>query len=63
MIRELFVSFADIEPNDKEQTLVIHIHRMTTPAHDKAINALLQDLNKWNFKHPETGMKIIYKLV
>lgn len=62
LIRELFVSSADLEPNQTENTLTVHIHRMACPAHDKAIDALLGELNELEFCHPETGMRMIYKL-
>ena len=63
LVRELFVTSADIEPNDDANTLTIRIHRMAAPVHDKAIAALLEDLTKLEFRHPETGAKIIYALV
>jgi hypothetical protein len=62
LVRELFVSSADLEPNSKDNTLTIRIHRMACPAHDKAISALLADLTQANFCHPETGMRLIYDL-
>ena len=37
LIRELFVSSADLEPDDKAGTLTIRIHRMACPAHDRAM--------------------------
>jgi len=63
LVRELFVSSADIEPDDTAKTLTIQIHRMAAPVHDKAITALLEELTKIGFCHPETGAKMIYKLV
>jgi hypothetical protein len=63
LVRELFVTSADIEPNDAAATLTIRIHRMAAPVHDKAIAALLEDLTMLGFRHPETGAKIIYSLV
>lgn len=63
LIRELFVSSGDIEPDDTANTLTIRIHRMTSPAHDKAIAALLDELTKQEFCHPESGAKMIYTLV
>jgi hypothetical protein len=63
LVRELFVTSADIEPNDAAKTLTIRVHRMAAPVHDKAIAALLEDLTKLKFRHPETGAKIIYALV
>jgi hypothetical protein len=63
LVRELFVTSADIEPDEAASTLTIKIHRMAAPAHDKAIAALLEDLTALPFRHPETGAKIIYALV
>jgi hypothetical protein len=62
LIRELFVSAADLEPDEQSNCLYIRIHRMACPAHDKAIGALLHDITQTNFRHPETGMKMIFEL-
>lgn len=62
LVRELLVSAADIEPDDSAKTLTIRIHRMACPAHDAAINALLKKLTKMEFRHPDTGARIIYVL-
>jgi hypothetical protein len=63
LVRELFISAGDIEPDEQAKTLTVRIHRMATPAHDKAIAALLEDLNNLGFCHPETGAKMLYSLV
>ncbi|QKE40716.1 MAG: hypothetical protein HO274_04935 [Ferrovum myxofaciens] len=63
LVRELFVSSGDIEPDDAAQTLTIKIHRMANPAHDKAIASLLEELTQLAFCHPESGARMIYKLV
>jgi hypothetical protein len=63
LIRELFVSSADIMPDDKANTLTVRVHRMACSAHDKAIAALLADLTAAAFQHPETGMTMIYELL
>jgi len=63
LVRALFVSSADIEPNEQANTLTISIHRMATPAHDKALGLLLTDLTDQAFCHPETGAKMIFRLV
>ena len=62
LVRELFVSSADIVPDELAQTLSIRIHRMASPVHDKAIAGLLEELTKQEFRHPETGAKMIYIL-
>jgi hypothetical protein len=62
LIRELFVSSADIEPNALANTLTIKIHRMASPAHDRAIAALLEELTLQDFPHPETGARMTFAL-
>lgn len=63
LVRELLVSDADIEPDDRAKTLTIRIHRMANPSHDKAVAELLNELTLQGFCHPETGAKMIYSLV
>lgn len=63
LIRDLFVASADIEPDEREKTLTIRIHRMANPAQDKAIAGLLDELNQQGFCHPETGARMVYALV
>ena len=63
LIRELFVSSGDIEPDAVANTLTVRIHRMTSPVHDRAIAALLEELTRQEFQHPETGAKMIFALV
>jgi prepilin-type processing-associated H-X9-DG protein len=63
LIRELFVSSADIEPDNVAGTMAVRIHRMACPAHDKAISALLRDVSTQNFCHPETGATMTFSLV
>ena len=45
LVRELLISAGDIEPDEVTNILTIRIHRTATAAHDKAIAALLEDLN------------------
>jgi hypothetical protein len=63
LIRERFVSSADLEPDDIAGTLTIRIHRMASPVHDRAIALLLDDLTTANYCRPETGHRFIYQLV
>lgn len=63
LVRELFVSSADIEPDNLAGTLTIRIHRMASPSHDRAIAALLGELTEQEFCHPETAAKMIFALV
>lgn len=63
LIRELFVSSADIEPDDVTGTMAVRIHRMACPIHDKAISELLRDVSTQKFCHPETGAIMTFSLV
>lgn len=63
LIRELFVSSADIEPDNAAGTMAVRIHRMASPAHDRAVSALLRDVSTQNFCHPETGAVMTFSLV
>jgi hypothetical protein len=63
LIRDLLVASADIEPDDLAKTLTIRIHHLANPAQNKAVAALLDDLNEQAFCHPETGARMIYALV
>jgi hypothetical protein len=62
LVRELFVSSGDIEPDEIARTLTIRIHRMASPVLDRAVSGLLEELNKQEFCHPETGAKMVYAL-
>lgn len=62
LIRELFVSSADLEPDTGRNTLTVRVHRMASAARDKAVAALLADLTATAFHHPETGMRMVYEL-
>ena len=63
LVREIFVTAADLIPDHKNQTLTVCLHHMANPVHDRAVAALLEELNKRQFKHPQTGARMIYKLV
>ncbi len=62
LVRELLVSSADLEPSESQNTLSVRVHRMACPAHDKAIAALLAELTQASFRHPQTGMRLLYEL-
>ncbi len=63
LVRELFVSTADIEPDEANNILRVRIHRMACPAHDKAMAALLAEISELQFCHPEAGAKMVFTLV
>lgn len=62
LARELFVSSADLVPDEQDNTLTVRVHRMASPSHDKAVQSLFNELNMLNFQHPQTNAKLIYEL-
>ena len=62
LLRQLFLSSADLIPDAEAKTLTIRIHGMSNPAHDRAIAALLETLNETGFIHPATGHRVVYSL-
>ncbi len=63
LIRELFVSSGDIEPDEYAQTLSIPIDHMANPAHDRATVALLHKFNQLQLHHPATVAKMTSALI
>jgi hypothetical protein len=63
LMRQLFVSAGDIDPDEVTNTLTIRIHHTANPLQDKAIAQLLNALTQLDFRHPKTGAKMIYVLV
>ena len=59
LVRELLVSSGDIEPDSVANTRTVRLHGMANPAHDKAVSALPHELTEQEFRHPETGAKMI----
>ena len=60
LLRQLFLSSADLIPDEAAKCLTVRIHRMANPAHDQAVASLLETLNAADFTHPETGHAIRY---
>ena len=61
-MRVWLVSVADIEPDDSARTLTIRFHRLATPAHDKAVAALIDELNQQGCGDPRNGAWMIRAL-
>jgi len=63
LIRDIFVSSTDLDPDDATGTLSIRIHRMVSPVYDGAVARILAALPNAGFRHPETGHCFICQLV
>jgi len=62
LLRQLFLSSADLIPDEAEKILTVRIHRMANHAHDQAVASLLETLNAADVTHPETGHAIRYTM-
>ena len=63
IIRELFETDADLEPDIEKRILNVKIHRMKTMRNDKAVKKLLEKLNETETVFPGTDMKLQYYLI
>jgi len=62
IIRDILTSEADLIPVQKEEKLIVQIHRMASPKIDEAVKQFLEELNKMEIFYPATKIKLVYKL-
>lgn len=62
IIRELFKTEADLDPDYEAMVLNVRIHRMATMRNDEAVKNLLEKLNETKTVFPGTDMKMQYYL-
>lgn len=63
LIRDLFRSPADIEPDAEKGELRIGIHTLSNPRSNRAIGSLLDELNASEQCYPGTNLKLIYSML
>ncbi len=61
LLREVFVTEADLIPVEEEKTLYVRIHNLPTIAMDKNMDCLLDIINQANVKFPGTNMLLRYQ--
>jgi transposase len=62
LIRDLFRSDADIEPDPAAGTLAVRLHTLANPRSNRAIQHLLDHLNATEFTYPGTKLRLTYSL-
>ena len=62
LLRDLFRSAADLEPDVERQVLEVHVHPMSNPRSNRAIAHLMDHLNAAEFTYPGTSLRLIYSL-
>jgi hypothetical protein len=63
LLQGLFVTDADILPDIENKCLRVRIHNASTPADDRSIAALLDELNKSEIEYPGSNLRLAYELV
>jgi hypothetical protein len=63
LLRDLFGSEADLEPEREQGVLRVKIHPMSNPRSNRAIAHLLEHLNAAEFPYPGTNLRLVYSMV
>ena len=63
LAREIFVSTADLIPDEQAGTLTVKLHHLTNHASDEAVRHLAQYLNASETIYPGTNLRLIYQFV
>lgn len=61
LLREVFVTEADLMPDIEEKSLLIRIHNLPTKAMDKRLDYLIEILNSAEMKYPGTNILLKYQ--
>jgi hypothetical protein len=62
LLRQIFDTEADLNPDMTSSTLTVRLHHLTQAAHDQAIEKLLSELNATQTIFPGTQLKLVFKL-
>jgi hypothetical protein len=63
LVRQIFMTDADIEPDEKQGVLRIKIHNMTNPRNNRYVQKLCEVLNESETIFPGTNLRLVYDLV
>jgi hypothetical protein len=63
LVRQVFTSAVDLDPNPAQKTLTVRIHRLSSAIHDAALEHLCAELTATETVFPGTDLRLIYELV
>lgn len=63
IIRQIFLTDADIEPDKENGILRVMIHNMTNPRNNQYVQKLCETLNESETVFPGTNLRLVYNLV
>jgi transposase-like protein len=61
LVLSIYQTEVDLIPNQKKQTLTVHLHHQANHSNDLAIQNLCKELNETETKFPGTNLQIIYE--
>jgi len=62
LLRQIFVTEADLTPDLAANTLTVRLHHLTQTAHDQAIEKLLAELTATQTVFPGTNLTLVFEL-
>ena len=62
LVRDLFLSDADIHPDEAAGVLEVRLHTLANPRSNRATQHLLDSLNAAEFTYPGTNLRLTYTL-
>ena len=63
LIRALLQSDASLRPDPAAGTLTVQLQHTACRAHDEALAALLEELNRTQTLYPDTGLRLVYEML
>ncbi|MBK7234807.1 MAG: hypothetical protein IPI02_03925 [Sterolibacteriaceae bacterium] len=61
LVREMLLSSADIVPQAAQQRLLVRIHSLANPRHNRALAKLCETLNALEFRYPGSDLTLAYE--
>jgi len=61
LVREMLLSSADIVPQAQEHRLLVRLHSLANPRHNKALAKLCETLNALEVRYPGTDLTLVYE--
>lgn len=63
IVRQIFMTDADIEPDEEKAVLKVSMHNMTNPRNNAYVEKVCEVLNESETTFPGTNLRLIYNLV
>ena len=61
LVRQILRPSVDLLPDASAQTLTVHLHALSSPIHDAALQHLCAELNSTETLFPGTSLKLVFQ--